>query len=114
RTWLPPRFSLAAPLALMAALFVTAPAWAQYMYLDTNGDAVHPGADVVSLVGLTHVDVWLDTNHDRDGSLQTCNSHTGAPVTYAGPPAKPGLDIMPDEIFPVVPAATPRAADCHE
>ncbi|HYQ89910.1 MAG TPA: PKD domain-containing protein [Candidatus Binatia bacterium] len=102
RTSLHTRFSLAAPLALMAALLVTAPAWAQYMYLDTNGDGVHTGADVVNPVGSTQVDVWLDTNHDRDGSLQTCNSHTGAPVDYVGPPANPGLDIFSYDIYLVV------------
>jgi len=102
RTSLHARLSLAAPLALMVALFVTAPARAQYMYLDTNGDGVHTDADVVNPSGPTHIDVWLDTNHDRDGSLQSCNSHTGAPVNYDGPPPDPGLDIFSYDIYLVV------------
>jgi hypothetical protein len=99
RTSLHTRSSLGAPLVLMAALFLTAPAWAQYMYLDTNGDGVHTVADVVNPTGSTHVDVWLDTNHDRDGSLQTCNSHTGAPTE---PPAELGLDLFSYDIYLVV------------
>jgi len=99
RTSLHPRFSLAAPLILVGALLWTAPARAQYMYLDTNGDGVHTDADVVNPNGPTHVDVWLDTNHDRDGSLQTCNSHTGAPVEVS---ANSGLDVFSYDIFLVV------------
>ena len=99
RTSLHPRFSLAGPLILIAALLSATPARAQYMYLDTNGDGVHTDADVVNPNGPTHVDVWLDTNHDRDGSLQTCNSHTGAPVE---PSADSGLDIFSYDIFLVV------------
>lgn len=99
RTSFHARLSLAAPVVLTAALLVAAPAGAQYMYLDTNGDGVHTGADVLNPNGPTHIDVWLDTNHDRDGSLQACNSHTGAPVS---PPAELGLDIFSYDIYLVV------------
>jgi len=88
-----------APLLLFAALLYPAPSRAQYMYLDTNGDGVHTDADVVNPAGPTQVSVWLDTNHDRDGSLQTCNSHTGAPHSWQGTPSDPGLDIFSYDIF---------------
>jgi len=35
----------------------------------------------------------------RDGSLQTCNSHTGAPHSWQGTPSDPGLDIFSYDIF---------------
>ena len=42
------------------------------MYLDTNGDGIHTDADVVQPTGVTSVDVWLQTNANRDGSPVTC------------------------------------------
>jgi PKD repeat protein len=102
RTPYHPRLLLAATLVLTAALFVAAPAWAQHMYLDTNNDGVHTDADVVNPSGPTHVDVWLDTNHDRDGSPQTCNSHTGAPAADEGSPSTSGLGFFGYDIFLVV------------
>lgn len=98
RTQHHPRLFLTS-LALLAALFSPSACQAQYMYLDTNGDGIHTDADAVNPNGPTHVDVWLDTNHDRDGSLQTCNSHTGAPHTWSGSPPDPGLDIFSYDIF---------------
>jgi hypothetical protein len=50
------------------------------MYLDANGDGINTAADVLSASGTTPLDIWLDTTHDRDGSAQTCNSHSGAPT----------------------------------
>jgi len=51
------------------------PSAAQYMRLTTDNPA-----DSAQLrpSGTTIVTVTLDTNHDRNGSLQTCNSHTRA------------------------------------
>jgi hypothetical protein len=66
-----------APLVLAAALLGPAPGRAQYLFLDTDGDGVHTAADVVN-PGTTHVDVWLDTQHDRGGAFQSCNAHSGA------------------------------------
>ncbi len=99
RTSLHARLSLASSLFLISALFGAAPTWAQYMYLDTNGDGVHTDADVVNPAGPTNVDVWLNTNHDRDGSLQTCNSHTGAPQ---GSTSDSGLDFFSYDVYLVV------------
>lgn len=71
------RLALLAPLLLVAALLHPGTSGAQYIFLDANGDGVHTDADVVSS-GTTHVDVWLDTQHDRDGTFRSCNAHTGA------------------------------------
>ncbi len=54
------------------------------MYLDADGDGINTFADSLSAFGSTTLTVYLNTNRDRDGSLQTCNSHTGAP-TSGGP-----------------------------
>jgi hypothetical protein len=70
-------------LMLFLALAISAPvAHAQYMYLDTNGDGVHSGADVLAPNGSpTTVDVWLRTNANRDGSPAFCNTDAATPLT---------------------------------
>lgn len=45
---------------------------AQYMYLDANGDGVNSILDALNPSGPTTLDVWLNTNHNRDGSVVTC------------------------------------------
>lgn len=63
------------PLVLLSTILlapVRAPA--QYMYLDSNGDGINTAEDRLSASGPTSVDVWLDTMHDRNGSVTTCNS----------------------------------------
>ena len=69
-------------LCLAAALAVAAPpALAQYMFLDTNGDGFRTTADRLSSIGLpTTVDVWVITDHNRDGSPATCNVDAAAPL----------------------------------
>jgi len=96
------RFWSIAPLVMIAALLCPAPSWAQYMYLDANGDGVHTDADILNPTGSTHVSVWVVTNHNRDGSLQTCNSHTGAPHSWDTSSPDPGLDIFSYDIYLVV------------
>jgi hypothetical protein len=59
-----------------AALLVAAPAFAQYVYLDSNGDGVCTTSDVLTDAS-TFVDVWMVTNANRDGSTATCS----APLT---------------------------------
>lgn len=59
----------------VAALLVAAPAFAQYMYLDVNGDQVCNSSDALTS-SVTSVDVWLNTNHNADGSLATCSDGT--------------------------------------
>jgi len=54
------------------------PAISQYLYLDSNGDGRSTAEDRLSATQPTVVAVYLDTNHDRDGSQQSCNSHTAS------------------------------------
>ncbi|HET9252783.1 MAG TPA: putative Ig domain-containing protein [Candidatus Eisenbacteria bacterium] len=69
--WLLLAFTLLLPLA-------AAPASAQYMYLDSNGDGVNTSADVMNALNTpTTVDVWLVTNENRDGSTAECNTADG-------------------------------------
>ena len=56
----------------LVLLTLPSPASAQYMYLDSNRDGVHTAADVLHEVGPTVVDIWLDTGHNRDGSVPVC------------------------------------------
>ncbi len=59
----------------VAALLVAAPAFAQYMYLDVNKDGVCTSADAL-ISSTTSVDLWLNTNHDANGTLVTCSDGT--------------------------------------
>ena len=61
-------------LVAFALLAIAAPAKAQYMYLDTNGDGVHTSADQVNPSGPTVIDIWLDTDSNRDGSSAVCST----------------------------------------
>lgn len=65
---------IVALLVFLAALFVTIPALAQYMYLDSNGDGIHTDADVVPASGEADIDVWLVTNAGRDGMPAVCST----------------------------------------
>src|SRR5262245_1233779 len=77
-------------LPLMALSASPASAWAQYLYIDTDGDGVHTDADRLSAAGPTTLVLYLDTTHDADGSLQSCNSHT---------PELVGVDLDPLGFF---------------
>ncbi|HET9939476.1 MAG TPA: FG-GAP-like repeat-containing protein, partial [Candidatus Eisenbacteria bacterium] len=68
-------------LSVLTALLLVSPAHAQYMYLDSNGDGVRSTADVVNSAGPTTIDVWLDTAHNRDGTLAVCYPDTTQPNT---------------------------------
>ncbi|HEX7078371.1 MAG TPA: hypothetical protein VF363_08115 [Candidatus Eisenbacteria bacterium] len=69
------------PLLLVAALAAATPANAQYVFLDTNGDGACDAADNLP-PGDSSVDVWLDTNHNADGSTATCA--TGEALSISG------------------------------
>ena len=114
RTLLLARFSMSAALFLCAALFRPPAANAQYIYLDTNGDGVHTDADIVNPSGTTTIAIWLDTKHDKDGTLQSCNSHTGAPHSYGGTPPDPGLDIFSYDVYLVVTDGTVTWGDFED
>jgi hypothetical protein len=58
-------------------LLAATPVRAQYMYLDSNGDGLHLGDDRVNAAGPTTIDVWIDTDSNRDGSPGTCDFMTG-------------------------------------
>ncbi len=73
-------FSIRRPVVtcVVALLFTPALCFAQYMYLDSNGDGVNTAADCLNRIGIpTIVDVYLVTNHNRDGSSATCTTTNG-------------------------------------
>jgi hypothetical protein len=69
-------------LGALLCLPFAAPASAQYMFMDTNGDAVHTSADVMSPNGTqTSADIYVITNQNRDGSTAVCNDGLGTNLT---------------------------------
>jgi len=58
---------------LGALLLGSAPATAQYMRITTDNPA---DSGKLRATGTTILTITLDTIHDRDGTVQTCNSHT--------------------------------------
>lgn len=66
--------------ALLLGLLVlpSARAFAQYAYIDANGDGVWTAADVMNPLGAPQtVDVWLDRTHNKNGSAAVCNTGDG-------------------------------------
>ncbi len=63
--------------SVIVLLALAAPASAQYMYLDSNGDGLNSPADGLPWEFSTPVDVWIVTNSNRDGSPATCSSGYG-------------------------------------
>jgi len=73
-------------LAVVAALVVGAPAFAQSVWLDTNGDGLNslmtpflpdgvtPTPDDNLTPGTMNVDIWFDTDSNGDGSAATCDT----------------------------------------
>ncbi|HET9251182.1 MAG TPA: PKD domain-containing protein [Candidatus Eisenbacteria bacterium] len=66
---------------LLLVLHLAVPASAQHLFLDTNGDGVNDSNDAVDPSGVTRIDIWLDTNHDADGSQAFCNMDAATPLT---------------------------------
>jgi len=66
-------------LGVIAALAIGAPAYSQYVYMDTNGDGVCTTADQLTSSSTT-IDVWLNTNHDANGTIKTCSSNASQPL----------------------------------
>jgi len=60
-----------------------APARGQYIYMDVNGDALCTGAELLTS-STTTVDVYLDTNHDANGTLKTCEANSSQPLDIFG------------------------------
>jgi len=65
-------------LGVFAAILLAAPAQAQYMYLDSNGDGIHTVDDRMNKSTPTTIDVWLDTDLNRDGTPGVCDFGPGA------------------------------------
>jgi len=61
-------------LGVIAALAIGAPAYSQYVYLDANGDGVCTTGDNLTSA-TTAIAVWLNTNHDANGTVKTCSSN---------------------------------------
>ncbi len=66
-------------LAATAVLLVGAPAYSQFVFLDTNGDGVNSFTDTqllddVLLPGPNSVDVYFVTDQNRNGSAAVCAS----------------------------------------
>jgi hypothetical protein len=64
--------------AALGLLAFAAPASAQYMFLDSNGDAAHTAADLLNTNGTpTTVTLYLVTDANRDGGAAVCNTDDG-------------------------------------
>jgi len=66
-------------LGVIAALAYGAPAHSQYIFMDVNGDAANTTADALTS-SITSVDVYLDTNHTKAGSVVTCVQNPSQPM----------------------------------
>jgi len=67
--------------SLLLLLSTAAPAHAQYMYLDANGDGIHDETDQLRTDGPTTLDIWINTATNRDGSQAACNVDGATPLT---------------------------------
>lgn len=59
---------------MLVGLALNAPAEAQNIYLDTNGDGVSSWSDSLNISGSTSVDVWIDTGENGDGTRGFCGA----------------------------------------
>jgi len=66
-------------LGVIAALAIGAPAYSQYVYLDANNDGVCTLGDNLTSA-TTAIAVWLNTNHDANGTTKTCAANAGQPL----------------------------------
>ena len=66
-------------LGVLAALAIGAPAYSQYIFMDVNHDAVNTTADLLTS-SITAIDVYQDTNHDKNGTLKTCAQNASEPL----------------------------------
>lgn len=64
-------------LAVAAAMLVSAPAFAQYVFIDVDGNGVCNSSDVLG-AGTYDVDIYFNTNHNGDGSAATCDNGSNA------------------------------------
>jgi hypothetical protein len=69
-------------LGVIAALAIGAPAYSQYIYLDVNGDGVCTSTDLLTS-SVTSVDLYLDTNHNANGTVAVCSDGSGSPLDFS-------------------------------
>lgn len=62
---------------VLLAMWLAAPACAQYVFLDTDGDGSHTVTDLLAPTGTTMVHVYVTTNQNADGSPAACASNDG-------------------------------------
>ncbi|TMQ62041.1 MAG: PKD domain-containing protein [Candidatus Eisenbacteria bacterium] len=77
-------------LGSLLLLALAAPAAAQYMRMTTDNPT---DPTRLRASGTTIVTIFLDTDHDRNGTLQSCNSHTSAYCGGTGTTPQP-LDMF--------------------
>ncbi|HET9952678.1 MAG TPA: PKD domain-containing protein [Candidatus Eisenbacteria bacterium] len=66
---------------ILALLLVATPAFAQYVFLDANGDGVNDNSDQLNTTGTTDLDVWFVTDQNKDGSPAACTTDPTEPLT---------------------------------
>ena len=73
---------LTALLTVVAVAGLAPVASAQYMYMDANGNGVHDNGDRLNVNNdSTFVDIYLNTDLNRNGSAVTCNTDPLKPMT---------------------------------
>jgi len=60
-------------LGVVAALAIGAPAYSQYILMDVNNSGTCTSADALTS-SITGVDVWLNTDHNANGSTAVCSN----------------------------------------
>ncbi|MGE5179557.1 MAG: hypothetical protein ACM3PF_10715, partial [Bacteroidota bacterium] len=104
-------------LTVAAALLGAAPARAQYMFLDFDGDGAYTVIDQYggfSSSDTTNVDVYVVTNENRDGSTPTCpdgspldiNAYTVHLVAHSAPVTFVTVTNRMATMAPLAPLAT--------
>jgi hypothetical protein len=70
-------------LGVLASFAIAAPAHSQFIFMDVNGDAANNGvsSDVLSSA-ITSIDIYLDTNHNANGTLKTCTQNPSQPMDF--------------------------------
>ncbi len=69
-------------LSSFVLLALAGPVRAQYMWLDSDGNEINDPDDRLNPIGVpTTVDVYLDTNHRKDGSAVICDIDPSMPLS---------------------------------
>jgi len=66
---------------LIAVLAVPGRGYAQYLFVDANGDGVSTSADRLSAAGPSTIAIWLRTDQNKDGSKAVCAADPSAAVS---------------------------------